>query len=112
MRLILICFLAAATLAAQAPAPQAPSERDTRHHFDLTASRAAANFRSADSIDARLQKDGQVLHPRLIALRAHIEAVLSEARFEMDEHDYPAAEEALAHADALLDRFAREIGGY
>lgn len=107
MRLILICFLAAVTLAAATP-----TERDTRHHFDLTASRATANFRSADSIDARLQKDGQVLHPRLIALRAHIEAVLNEARYEMDERDFAAAEDALTHADALLDRFAREIGGY
>jgi hypothetical protein len=100
MKYLLLTCLAAATLAAQEP----PELREARHHFDLAATRAAANFRSADSIDARLHKDG--------ALRMRIEAALSEARFEMDQHDYPAAEDALTRADALLDRFARQIGGY
>jgi uncharacterized membrane protein len=105
--LALVC-LAAVTLLAQ----ETSEQRDAKHHFDLAAIRAAANFRSADSIDARLRDEGVVLHPRLTALRMRIEAALSEARFEMDQHAYPAAEDALGRADALLDRFAREIGGY
>lgn len=108
MRYLWIACLMAATLAAQ----ETGEQREARHHFDLVATRAAANFRSADSIDARLQQDGAVLHPRLTALRMRIEAALSEARFQMKEHDYPAAEDALTRADAWLDRFAKEIGGY
>jgi hypothetical protein len=110
MKLLLLCFLAAATLAAQNT--QTREQREARHHFDLTATRAAANFRSADSIEANLRRDGQVLHPQLIALRLRIEAELSEAHFELDQHDYPATEDALRCADAFLDRFARQIGGY
>jgi uncharacterized membrane protein len=108
MKYVWIACVMAATLAAQETAEQ----RGARHHFDLAAIRAAANFRSADSIDARLREDGAVLHPRLTALRLRIEAALSEARFEMDQRDYPAAEDALGRAEALLNRFAKEIGGY
>jgi uncharacterized membrane protein len=108
MKYLLLACLAAATLAAQ----ETGEQRQARHHFDLAAICAAANFRSADSIDARLRQDGAVLHPRLTALRLLIEAALSEAQFEMDQHDYPAAEDALTRADALLDRLAKEIGGY
>jgi len=112
MKLILLALAAAAALAAQQPQPESPAQREAKHHFDLAAIRAAANFRSADSIDARLREDGAVLHPRLTALRMRIEAALSEARFQMDQRDYPAAEDALGRAEALLDRFAKEIGGY
>jgi hypothetical protein len=114
MRYLLLTCLAAATLLLEAPvaAQETAAQRETRHHFDLAAIRAAANFRSADSIDARLQQDGAVLHPQLAALRMRIEAALSEARFEMDRRDYPAAEDALTRAQALLDRFAKAIGGY
>jgi ElaB/YqjD/DUF883 family membrane-anchored ribosome-binding protein len=108
MRYLWIACLMAATLAAQ----ETPELRQARHHFDLVASRATANFRSADSIEANLRNDGAVLHPRLTSLRIRIEAALSEARYEMDQRDYPAAEDALTRAEALLDRFAREIGGY
>jgi uncharacterized membrane protein len=108
MKYYLLICLAAATLAAQ----ETPRQRETKHHIDLAAIRAAANFRSADSIDARLREDGAVLHPQLTALRMRIEAALSEARFEMDHEDYPAVEDALTRADALLDRFAKAIGGY
>ena len=112
MKTILLALAVTAGLAAQQPQPESPELREAKHHFDLAAIRAAANFRSSDSIDARLRNDGAVLHPRLTMLRMRIEAALSEARYEMDRHDYPAAEEALTRADALLDRFAREIGGY
>jgi hypothetical protein len=103
----MICALAT-TLAAQ----ESTTLRAAKHHFDLVAIRASANFRSADSIDARLAEDGAVLHPRLVTLRMRIEAALSEARYEMDQHDYAASDEALTRAEALLDRFAKEIGGY
>src|SRR5579863_6255099 len=105
MKYALLICLAVASLTAQ----QTPEQREARHHFVLVSTRAAANFRSADSIDARLHADGAVLHPQLIALRLRIEAALSEARFEMDGRDYPAAEDALTRAEALLDRFARQI---
>jgi hypothetical protein len=108
MKYLWIACLLSAVLTAQ----ETPELRETRHHYVLAATRAAANFRSADSIDAHLHQQGAVLHPRLIALRLRIEAALSEARFEMDQRDYPAAEDALARAEALLDRFARDIGGY
>jgi hypothetical protein len=108
MKHLWIACLLAATLAAQEP----PELRAARHHLDLVATRAAANFRSADSIEENLRADGAVLHPRLIALRARIEAALSEARYDIDQHDYSAAEDALTRGEALLDRFAKEIGGY
>ena len=65
--------------------------RAAKRHFDLAAIRAAANFRSADTIAAHLEEDGAVLHPRLAALRLRVEASLSEARYDMDQHDFPAA---------------------
>ena len=106
------CGLASLDLAGQQRAPEPREEREARHHFALVATRSAANFRSADSIEANLRSDGAVLHPRLAALRMRVEAALSEARYEMDQHDYPAAEDALSRADAFLDRFAKAIGGY
>jgi hypothetical protein len=106
-RLWIVCALAL-TLSAQ----ETTELREAKHHFDVTAIRAAANFRSADSIDARLSPSGAVLHPRLAGMRMRIEAALSEARYEMDRMDYPAANDALQRADSLLDRFAKEIGGY
>lgn len=108
MKCLLLALLGAAVLAAQ----ETPELRAAKHHFDLVGIRASANFRSADSIDARLNQDGMVLHPRFAALRMRIEAALSEARYQMDQRDYPAAEDALTRAEALLDRFAKEIGGY
>ena len=104
--LLLACVLVA-TLAAQ----ETPALRAAKHRFDLVAIRAAANFRSADSIDARLAEDGLVLHPRLAELRLRIQAGLGEARYEMDQKDYPAAEDALNRTEALVDRFARALGG-
>jgi hypothetical protein len=111
MRLFILTLALACGLAAQQRTPEPPEARAARHHFDLVATRSAANFRSADSIEANLRGDGAVLHPRLVSLRLRVEAALSEARYEMGEHDYTAAEDALTRADALLDRFAKAIGG-
>ena len=112
MKCLALALAAVAALAAQPAPPESKELREAKHQIDLAAIRAAANFRSADSIQAHLQEDGAVLHPRIAELRMRIEAALSEARYEMDQHDYPAAEDALTRAQALLDRFAKEIGGY
>ena len=108
MKLLLLVILGLSSLLAE----EAPELRAAKHHFDLAATRASANFRSLDSVDARLAADGLVIHPRFTALRMRVEAALSEARFDIDQRDYPAAEDALTRAEALLDRFAKEFGGY
>jgi len=93
------------------PAVDPAALRETRHHFDLVATRAAAYIHSADSIEANLREDGAVLHPRIAVLRLRIEAALNEAGAAIAERDLAAAEKAIDRAEALVDRFAREIGG-
>ena len=112
MKALLLILALSCGLAAQQRTAGPAEARAARHHFNLVAARSAANFRSADSIEANLRRDGAVLHPQIASLRARLEAALSDARYEMDQHDYPAAEDALKCADALLDRFAKAIGGY
>jgi len=119
MKYVLLALALAGGLAAQqqnrAPAPAPAREsaelREVRHQFDFAATRAAAYIHSADSIEANLAADGAVLHPRIAVLRQRIVAALNEARAAIDERDFAAARAAITRAEALIDRFAREIGG-
>ena len=115
MKFVFATILLAASLAAQdqakPPAVDPAALRETRHHFDLAATRAAAYIHSADSIEANLREDGAVLHPRIAVLRLRIEAALNEAGAAIAERDLAAAEKAIDRAEAIIDRFAREIGG-
>lgn len=91
--------------------PQGSPQKEMRHRFDMVATRAIANFHSADSLEKRLNEDGATLHPQLVALRLRIDAAIREARAELDRGDLPEAGESIDRAEALLDRFARKLGG-
>jgi hypothetical protein len=108
MKRLLICLgLSAALLVAQDHFTQ----KDTKRRFGQIATRAAANFRSADSIERRLNSDGQSLHPQLVALRLRVETALEESREAMNGGDLAGANEALDRAQGFLDRYAKKIGG-
>jgi len=98
-----------------APPPAAPAEspalRATRHSFMLVSTRAIALFRSADTIEARLQATGATLHPSTAALRMRIEHHLDEAGKDIDKGDLTHADEHIKVADELVNRLARRIGG-
>lgn len=88
-----------------------PTQKDTRRRFGQIATRAAANFRAADSIERRLNADGASLHPQLSALRMRVESSLEESREAMNGGDLESANEALDQAQGFLDKFAKKIGG-
>jgi hypothetical protein len=88
------------------------AQTGARVRLGEVAARATANFRSADSIEARLEAEGATLHPEVVTLRVRIEMALDEARESLANNDEAAASEAVERARALLDRFARRIGGY
>jgi uncharacterized protein HemX len=111
-------LLALGVVSAQnAPSPQSPAQlqtkaqKDAQKRLGLIATRAIANFRSADSIEANLVSQGQTLHPQLITLRLRIEAALDEAQTAVNQNDTATAKEALDTAQALLDRYAQRLGG-
>jgi len=92
--------------------PQADQlQKDVKRRLALVATRAIANFRSADSIEANLNARGQSLHPQIVALRLRIEAALDEAQKAVDQTDPAGANEALDNAQALLQRFIQRLGG-
>lgn len=91
------------------PAPAQP-QKDTERRLGLLVTRATANFRSADSIEANLNALGHSLHPQIVALRLRIEAALDEAQKAIDHADLAAANEALDKAQALLQRFIQRLG--
>jgi hypothetical protein len=98
----------------QVPAPVQPQnqvQKDAQRRLGLLATRAIANFRSADSIEANLNRRGQSLHPQIVALRLRIEAALDEAQKAIDQADPAAANEELDMAQALLQRFIQRLGG-
>lgn len=98
----------------QAPAParsQAQLQKDAKLRLGLLATRAIANFRSADSIEANLNAQGLSLHPQIVALRLRIEAALDEAQKAVDHGDPAAANEALDRAQALLHSYIQRLGG-
>jgi hypothetical protein len=101
------------------PKPQAPPpaqnqnqlQKDAKRRLGLVATRAIANFHSADSIEANLNAHGQSLHPQIVALRLRIEAALDEAQKALDDADPATANEALDRAQALLQQFVQRLGG-
>ena len=93
-----------------ATAQTAPSEKELRLRFGNASARASAWFQSADAFEARLRDDASTLHPQIATLRAQIEAALDEAHAALDRNDTATADEAIARAQALLDRFARHFG--
>jgi hypothetical protein len=95
---------------AQAQA-QAQAQKDAKRRLGLLATRALANFRSADSIEANLSERGLSLHPQIVALRLRIEAALGEAQKAVDQADPAAANEALDRAQGFLQRFIQQLGG-
>ncbi len=98
----------------QVPAParsQAQLQKDAKLRLGLLATRAIANFRSADSIEANLNAEGLSLHPQIVALRLRIEAALDEAQIAVDHGDPAAANEALDRAEALLHSYIQRVGG-
>lgn len=98
----------------QVPAPARPqtqAQKDAQRRLGLVATRAIANFHSADSIEANLNRHGHSLHPQIVALRLRIEAALDEAQKAIDQGDPAAANEELDMAQALLQRFIQRLGG-
>jgi ElaB/YqjD/DUF883 family membrane-anchored ribosome-binding protein len=107
MKFLALALVVIGSLAAQGTAV----EKEARLRFGQVATRAVAHFRAADSIEAGLREDGATLHPQLIELRLRIEAALDETQAAMDKGDFKAAKESIERAEALLDRFARRLGG-
>jgi hypothetical protein len=92
------------------PAPAQP-QKDAERRLALLATRAIANFRSADSIEANLNARGHSLHPQIVALRLRIEGALDQAQKALDHADPAGANQALDNAQALLQRFIQRLGG-
>jgi len=90
---------------------QGAPESEIKLRFGQVATRAVANFRSADSIEGRLNAQGMTLHPQLIALRLRIESALDETEGDIRKGDLEAATEALTRASALVERYVRILGG-
>ena len=110
MKLWLILF-AAIVFTTLAPAEDTPAFKSARNRFGLVATRAVANFKSADSIEEHLKAQGSTLHPSLIALRLRIEAALDKAEVALGKSDVKTAVEQIKLAEGLVDQFARKLGG-
>ena len=108
--LLLACTLVHAQDLPNLPAPTR-AQKDVQRRLGLVATRATANFRSADSIEANLNAHGHSLHPQIVALRLRIEEALDEARKAVDQGDSAAANQALDSAQTLLQRFSQRLGG-
>jgi hypothetical protein len=94
-----------------AHAQNVPPAKELRIRFGNAVAHASANFRSADSIEARLRYDGCTLHPRIATLRVQIEMALDDARAALDVNAYDDAAAAVARAEILIDRFVHRLGG-
>jgi hypothetical protein len=104
-------LLAQDTSPAGVSAKPSAATRQARHRLDLIATRAIANFRSLESIEANLNDLGLALHPQLVMLRLRIEGALNAAEDAIDAGDLTAASESLDQAEALLGRLASQLGG-
>lgn len=85
--------------------------RALRLRFGNAATRALANFRSADSIEDNLRAHGNTLHPTLIALRLRIEAALDEGEAALNKGDLEASADSITRAEALVEKFGKKLGG-
>ena len=108
---VLAILLAPAVAQDAPPARNSTAKRDMNRRLGLVATRAIANFRSADAIENNLKSHGATLHPDLVSLRLRIESSLDEAEAAIGHDDLAAAKEALDRAQALLDRYAAKLGG-
>jgi hypothetical protein len=125
MRIILLsCFSLALVLGqTSAPKDNAAKDKDTsaapesaalkaaRHRFMLVSTHAIALFQSADTIEARLQAEGQTLRPSTTALRLRIVRTLDLAEAALNKEDVERANELMKVAEELVERFERRIGG-
>jgi hypothetical protein len=112
MRRILPGFLVLlGMLSGLAHAQNAPPAKELRIRFGNAVAHATANFQSADSIEAKLRYCGSTLHPQIASLRVLIEMALDDARAALDVNAYDDAAASVVRAEALLDRFARRLGG-
>lgn len=82
----------------------------TRHSFMLVSTRSVALFRSADTIEARLQAEGSTLRPSTTTLRLRLEHTLDQAEAAINKGDSAKADEHIKMADELANRFAKRIG--
>jgi hypothetical protein len=107
-------FLTTAMLWAAGPvagAQHSSVERELWLRFGQAATRAVANFRSADSIEQSLEMEGNTLHPTLLALKMRIEAALDESEAALNKGEMESAKEAIGRAEGLTDKFAKRLGG-
>ena len=104
-------LLAAALLAGPAMAQDPAALKAARLRFGQVATRAVANFRSADSIAENLKAQGSTLHPSLIALRYRIESALDAGEAALGKGDLETAGEQIKLAEGMVDKFARRLGG-
>lgn len=86
-------------------------ENAARMKMIHSSTRAEANFRVADNLDSQLRQQGLTINAQLITMRLRIESAMDQARAAMEKSDWAAMDEALTRADAILDRFAKRIGG-
>lgn len=106
-KLLACALLALGPLAAA----DSPELAEAKHKFGLLATRAVANFKSADTIEARLKAQGATLHPQTIALRMRVEAALDETQADLDKGDVAAANKEMTRAQGFLDKFVKRLGG-
>ena len=108
---LLVVLLSALCLMGPAIADDSAALKAARNRFGLVATRAVANFRSADSVEERLKAQGSSLHPSLIAMRLRIESALDKAEAALGKSDVKTAVEQIKLAEGLLDKFAHKLGG-
>jgi len=85
--------------------------RDARHRLGLVATKAIANFRSLESIEANLAAMGIQVSPELLMLRQKIEHDLDATDAALVKQNVKAANDALDRAEALVSRLSRRLGG-
>lgn len=104
-------FFTALLLLSTALADDTAALKAAKLRFGQVATRATANFRSADSIEERLKAQGSTLHPSLVTLRLRIEGALDKAEAALGKNDVKTAVDQTKQAEGMLDKFARKLGG-